>query len=88
MCDVLLFWVTLCVLTQLVFNEGDSDIGLVYMIILAPFAAGCFLIIVEKRKSGIVKVNIKKLKKAEDVELYFNVIRDLIDGVNFNYGII
>lgn len=78
-CDVSLFWATLCVLTQIVFNDGDSDIGLIYMLIEIPFAAYSFLFLIDQRKFGMVKANLKKLKKAEDVETYFNIIRDLIE---------
>lgn len=78
-CEVTLFWVSLSVLTHILFNDGDSDIGLIYMIIEIPFAAFSFLYLIEKRKFSIVKVNVKNLKKDEDVEIYFNIVRELIE---------
>lgn len=78
-CDVSLFWVTLCVLIHIIFNDGDSDIGLIYIVIITPFAAVSFILLVESRKFNNVQCNIKKLKKPEDVETYFYVVRDLIE---------
>jgi hypothetical protein len=78
-CEVTLFWVSLCVLTHVLFNDGDSDIGLTYMIIEIPFAAYSFLVLIEKKKFSIMKMNLKSLKKDEDVEVYYNIIREFIE---------
>lgn len=78
-CEVTLFWSTLCVLTHVLFNDGDSDIGLVYLIIEVPFAAYSFLIILERRKFNIMKSNLKNLKKDEDIEIYFNIVREYVE---------
>jgi len=78
-CEVTLFWSTLCVLTHVLFNDGDSDIGLVYLILEVPFAAYSFVIILERRKFNIMKSNLNNLKKDEDIEIYFNIVREYVE---------
>jgi PAS domain S-box-containing protein len=78
-CEVTLFWVSLSVLTHILFDDGDSDIGLIYMVILVPFAAYSFLFMIERTKFSTIKKNVKNLKKDEEVEIYFNIVRELIE---------
>lgn len=42
-CDVTLFWVTLCGLVKILINDGDSDIGLIYLLFEIPFVSYTFL---------------------------------------------
>ena len=78
-CDVALAWAYVCILIHIVFNDGNSKIGLVYMIILSPFACIAYIFIMEKRSFHVVKSNTKGLKKDEDVEIFVNVVLELIE---------
>ena len=77
--DVALAWGYVCVLIHIVFNDGNSKIGLVYMVLLSPFACLAYLFILDKRKFHVIKSNAKGLKKDEDVEIFVNVVLELIE---------
>lgn len=49
------------------------------MIILSPFACIAYIFIMEKRSFHVVKSNTKGLKKDEDVEIFVNVVLELIE---------
>lgn len=78
-CDVTLFWITLCALVNIMINEGDSDIGLIYMLFEVPFVAYTYIKLLDYKKDVLIRINIKNLSKDEDVEIYINVMRNLIE---------
>jgi PAS domain S-box-containing protein len=78
-CDAALTWAYICVLIHIIFSDGNSRIGLIYMAILCPFACIAYVFIIDKRAFHVIKSNVKSLKKDEDVEIFVNVVLNLIE---------
>lgn len=78
-CDVTLFWVTLCGLVKIIINDSDSDIGLVYLLFEIPFVSYTFLKLLDYKKDVMLRNSLKNLSKDEDVECYINTMRTLIE---------
>lgn len=78
-CDSALAWAYVCVVIHVIFTDGSSRIGLLYMAILCPFACIAYVFIIEKRTFHVIKANVKGLKKDDDVEIFVNVLLGLIE---------
>lgn len=78
-CDVTLFWVSLCTLLNVLITDQDSNIGLIYLLFEIPFIAYTFIKLLDLKKESLIKINIKNLSKDEDVEIYIQVIKNLIE---------
>lgn len=78
-CDSALAWAYVCVIIHIIFTDGSSRIGLIYMAILCPFACIAYVFIIEKRSFHVLKANVKGLKKDDDVEIFVNVILGLVE---------
>jgi PAS domain S-box-containing protein len=78
-CDSALTWAYVCVIIHIIFTDGSSRIGLIYMAILCPFACIAYVFIIEKRSFHVIKANVKGLKKDDDVEIFVNVLLSLIE---------
>ena len=77
--DVMLFWVSLCVSIHILMDDGDSDIGLVYIVFELPFVVYTYYKLLVHHQDKLISISIKHLKKDEDVEIYINLLRNLIE---------
>jgi PAS domain S-box-containing protein len=78
-CDAALTWAYICVLIHIIFTDGNSRVGLIYMGLLCPFACIAYVFIIDKRSFHVIKANVKGLKKDEDVEIFVNIVLTLIE---------
>ncbi|KAL4450352.1 hypothetical protein ABPG74_009058 [Tetrahymena malaccensis] len=80
-CESLIFWVAFCALVTTFLDQGTIDnIGLLYVLICFPMFWNVYRNIVHHRKSYFIQLSIKDFKKDEDVEVYVNVLIDLIES--------
>ncbi|EAR98621.2 PAS domain S-box protein (macronuclear) [Tetrahymena thermophila SB210] len=80
-CESLIFWVAFCALVTTFLDQGTIDnIGLLYVLICFPMFWNVYRNIVHHRKSYFIQLSIKDFKKDDDVEVYVNVLIDLIES--------
>ena len=79
-CEVILLWTTAVSNIHAFIDFGNVDnIGLFFLIIGAPFFAFAYSKILDAKTWMIMTSDFKSLKKNEDVELYVNILLNLID---------
>ncbi len=80
MCDATLFWFTVTAVIQAFLDSNMRDgIGLFYAVIGIPLTALVYIMIMNHRNSIYMRMTVKNFKKDNDVEMYINIIIDLIE---------
>lgn len=80
MCETTLLWVTICVsITAVLDSDASNTLVLLFMAIGIPICCYSVNEIMQKRRWKMMKTDIKQLKKDSDVEMYVNVLLELIE---------
>ena len=59
-------------------SGGVDNIGLLFLVVGAPFIAATYVSICERRYDSIIKEDVKLFKKEEDMEMYILILIGLI----------
>lgn len=78
--DSIVFWAALvgCVHAFIDVDERDET-GLFYLLFVCPFIAYGTIDIIQRRDEGYIKRTVKQSKKDTDIEMYVNIIFNLIE---------
>ncbi len=60
-------------------SETVDSIGIFYMFIGMPLCCYTYLSFINKREENIISIPIKAFKRESDIEMYVNIIIDLIE---------
>lgn len=79
--EAILFWFAVvdCITAFLDFGSVDN-IGLFYLVIGIPFVSLMYLQLLWRRKMNLMKTSIKAFKKETDIEMYINILIELIES--------
>ncbi|EAR83935.1 PAS domain S-box protein (macronuclear) [Tetrahymena thermophila SB210] len=76
--DVCCFWISCASFICALIDAGS--VGILYMIIGAPFISVTYLMIINYRYNQLMSYQVKNFKKENDLELYINVLINLIEN--------
>eukprot|EP01016_Furgasonia_blochmanni_P007672 TRINITY_DN13074_c0_g1_i1.p1 TRINITY_DN13074_c0_g1~~TRINITY_DN13074_c0_g1_i1.p1 ORF type:complete len:387 (-),score=108.36 TRINITY_DN13074_c0_g1_i1:34-1131(-) len=80
LCETSLLWITICVaITAILDADASNSLVVLYLFIGIPFTAYFTIEVMEKRRWRMMKTDIRQLKKDSDVEMYVNVLLELIE---------
>lgn len=80
-CDTTVFWIAITVvITAFLDLDVVDDIGLFYMVLGIPFKALVYKMAINRRNWKYLELKVKEFKKDTDVEMYINVLMDLIEN--------
>jgi hypothetical protein len=78
--EVVLTWFTIVSVIHAFLDFGEvDDIGLLYLVIGIPFVSLAYVHLLDRREWTLMRTSIKAFKKETDIEMYVNLLMDLIE---------
>ena len=78
--EVILTWFSVVGVIHAFLDFGSvDDIGLFYLVLGIPFVSLAYVQLLERREWQLLKTSIKAFKKETDIEMYVNLLMDLIE---------